>query len=215
MVATFFQGVVLGQFVLGFKVSGRAFDGTSWDWLHPFTLATGLGLVAGYALLGSTWLVMKTEGPLQTWARRKARHTLLGTLAFIAMVSIVTPFIDAQVMARWFAWPNLAYLAPVPLLTGALAWAMWRALQRTTPAAETQPFAAAMGLFGLCYLGLAISLFPYIVPHALTLWQAAATPKTQAFLLIGTLFILPIIFMYTGWSYWVFRGKVKDNFGYH
>ena len=215
LVATFFQGVVLGQFVLGFKVEGGEFAGTSWDWLHPFALATGFGLIAGYALLGATWLVMKTENDLQAWARRWSKRALIGTLAFIGMVSVVTPFVDPNVMQRWFAWPNLAFVAPVPIATAIVAWVLWRALHRRSQAAEIQPFFAAMALFGFCYLGLAISLFPYIVPHALTLWQAAAPPSTQAFLLIGTLFILPIVFMYTGWSYWVFRGKAKAGQGYH
>jgi cytochrome d ubiquinol oxidase subunit II len=215
IIATFFQGVVLGQFVLGFKVEGAEFAGRSWDWIHPFVLATGLGLIAGYALLGATWLIMKTENGLQAWSRHWSRRALIATLAFIAMVSVVTPFVDSRVMARWFSWPNLAFLAPVPILTGAVAWGMWRAVQRSNRAAEVQPFAAAMALFGLCYLGLTISLFPFIVPYSLTLWQAAATPKTQAFLLIGTLFILPIVFMYTGWSYWVFRGKVQTTQGSH
>ena len=215
IVATFFQGVVLGQFVLGFKVEGGEFVGTSWDWLHPFALATGLGLIAGYALLGATWLVMKTENDLQAWARRWSKRALIGTLTFIGMVSVFTPFVDPNVMQRWFSWPNLGFVAPVPIATAVVAWVLWRALHRETRAAEIQPFFAAMALFGFCYLGLAISLFPYIVPRALTLWQAAAPLKTQAFLLIGTLFILPIVFMYTGWSYWVFRGKVQSGPGYH
>ncbi|MGN6389461.1 MAG: cytochrome d ubiquinol oxidase subunit II [Burkholderiaceae bacterium] len=214
-VATFFQGVVLGQFVVGFNVKNGLFGGTPWDWVHPFILLTGLGLMAGYLLLGATWLVIKTEGPLQDWSKRMARLSLLGTLAFIAMVSIVTPFIDRNVVERWFSWPNIAFLAPIPLLTAGTAWLLWRWLRRDVPARDAHPFLAAMVLFALCYLGLGISLFPYVVPHQLTLWDAAATPKTQAFLLIGTLFILPVIFMYTGWSYWVFRGKVREDLGYH
>src|SRR5918992_1238427 len=183
LIATFTQGCVLGKFVLGFAVSGRQYAGTSWDWVHPFVLAVGVGLVFGYLLLGATWLVMKTEGALQDWARAKARLGLFGTLAFIGMVSLWTPFLDARIAARWFSWPNLA-------------------------------FVAAMGLFAMCYLGLAISLFPYVVAPTITLWDAAAAPQSQAFLLIGTLFLLPIILMYTGWSYWVFRGKVRADAGY-
>ncbi len=212
LVATFAQGCVLGQFVLGFKVSGRQFAGSTLDWVHPFVLAVGVGLVFGYGLLGATWLVMKTQGELQDWARRKARIALLGVLAFIVLVSVWTPLLHERIAQRWFSWPNLAFLAPVPVVTALLALWLWRALERGQDAA---PFIAAMGLFGMSYLGLAISLFPYIVPHTLTLWDAAGAPQAQAFLLIGTLFLIPFIFMYTGWSYWVFRGKVRSDAGYH
>jgi cytochrome bd ubiquinol oxidase subunit II len=212
LVATFAQGCVLGKFVRGFPVSGRQYTGTSWDWIEPFVLAVGVGLVFGYLLLGATWLVMKTEGPLQDWARAKARLGLWGVLAFIAMVSLWTPFLDARIAARWFDWPNVAFLAPVPIATAAIAWWLWRSLARGR---EVAPFFAALGLFALCYLGLGISLFPYVAPPSITLYDAAAAPQSQAFLLLGTLFLLPIILMYTGWSYWVFRGKVRAEHGYH
>ena len=212
LIATFAQGCVLGKFVLGFAVNGRQYAGTSWDWLHPFVLAVGVGLVFGYLLLGSTWLVMKMEGELQDWARAKARIGIAGTLAFIGMVSLWTPLFDARIAARWCAWPSVALLAPVPIATAAIAWWLWTALRRGS---DTAPFVAAMGLFAMCYLGLAISLFPYIVPPSVTLWDAAAAPQSQAFLLIGTLFLFPIILMYTAWSYWVFRGKATTEKGYH
>jgi len=211
LVATFAQGCVLGKFVLGFEVSGRQYAGTSWDWVHPFVLAVGVGLVFGYLLLGATWLVMKTEGALADWARACARIGLFGTLTFIGMVSLWTPFLDARIAARWFSWPNIALLAPVPMATAAIGWWLWVSLRR---ARDIAPFIAAMGLFAMCYLGLAISLFPYVVAPTITLWDAAAAPQSQAFLLIGTLFLLPIILMYTGWSYWVFRGKVRADAGY-
>jgi len=212
LVATFAQGCVLGKFVQGFDVAGRQYAGASWDWLHPFVLAVGVGLLFGYTLLGATWLVMKTEGKLQDWARRKARFSLLGVIAFIAMVSIWTPFLEPRIAGRWFSWPNIAWLAPVPVVTAAIAWWLWRSLAHGR---DVAPFIAAMGLFAMCYLGLAISLFPYVVPHTITLWDAAAAPSSQAFLLLGTLFLLPIILTYTGWSYWVFRGKVRGDMGYH
>ena len=211
-IATFFQGVVLGMYVEGFTVTGRVFSGTSFDWVAPFPLATGIGLLFGYALLGATWLVMKTEGDLQRWARRHATVALYGVLAFIAMVSVWTPIVHPQIAQRWFSLPNLLYLAIVPLITAGIAWATWRALRRDS---DYVPFIGAMGLFAMCYLGLAISLFPYVVPYKLTLWDAAAVPSTQMFLLIGTLFLLPIIFTYIGWSYYVFRGKVTSEGGYH
>ena len=212
VVATFAQGCVLGKFVLGFEVSGRQYAGSLFDWLHPFVIAVGVGLLFGYALLGATWIVMKTDGPLRDWARGKARIALFGVLGFIALVSVWTPFMHEHIAERWFSWPNIAWLSPVPLVTAALALWLWRAIERRQ---DVAPFLAAMGLFAMCYLGLGVSLFPYIVPHRLTLWEAAGAPQAQAFLLIGTLFLIPIIFTYTAWSYWVFRGKVRGGGGYH
>ena len=211
-IATFSQGVVLGMYVQGFEVTGRTFSGTSFDWVRPFPLATGVGLLFGYTLLGATWVVMKTEGDLQAWARARATIALYGVLAFIAMVSLWTPLLHQQIASRWFSLPNVLYLSVVPIITGVIAWATWRALRHDS---DYVPFIGAMGLFAMCYLGLGISLFPYVVPYTHTLWQAAAAPSTQTFLLVGTLFLLPIIFMYIGWSYYVFRGKVTSHDGYH
>ena len=210
LLATFAQGVILGNFVQGFPVSGRAFAGTSWDWFSPFPLLTGIGLVFGYALLGATWLVMKTEGELQAWARRIALPCLLGVLAFIGLMSVWTPLADARIAQRWFAWPNWLWFAPVPLLTLGLAFGLYRALRSGR---EVLPFLCAFGLFFLAFTGLVISLWPYIVPPSITLWDAAAHPKSQAFMMVGTLFLLPVILGYVAWSYWVFRGKVRG--GYH
>ena len=212
LAATFAQGCVLGKFILGFEVNGRQYAGSTWDWVHPFVLAVGVGLVLGYMLLGAAWLVMKTEGALQDWARSKARLASFGVLAFIVLVSVWTPFLHEHIAARWFSWPNLLFFSPVPVITALLALWLWRALSR---GGEAAPLLAAMGLFALCYLGLAISLFPYVVPHQVTLWDAATAPEGQAFLLIGTMFLIPVIFIYSGWSYWVFRGKVKAGAGYH
>jgi cytochrome bd ubiquinol oxidase subunit II len=212
LIATFSQGIVLGAYVQGFEVRGRHFSGSSFDWLAPFPILTGLGLVAGYCLLGATWLVMKTEGDLQNWARRRSRYFTFGVLAFIAMVSIWTPLANEGIAARWFSWPNIAFLSPVPIVTAAIAYLLFRSLKSKR---ELAPFVGAMGLFVMCYLGLGVSLWPNVVPHSISLWDAAAAPSTQAFLAVGTMFLLPIIFFYTGWSYWVFRGKVKGDMGYH
>ena len=212
LTATFFQGVVLGTYVSGFPVTGRAFAGTTLYWLQPFPLLTGVGLVFGYVLLGATWLVLKTEGELQRWARQAATIALFGVLAFIAMVSIWTPLLQPFVAQRWFSWPNIALLAPVPVLTALIAFATWRGLRRN---AEYLPFIGAMGLFAMCYLGLGISLFPYVVPYVITLRDAASSPSTQTFLAVGTMFLLPLVFLYTFWSYYVFRGKVRGGLMYH
>jgi cytochrome d ubiquinol oxidase subunit II len=211
-VATFAQGLVLGSFIQGFKVEGRVFTGSSFDFVTPFALLTGVALMFGYALLGAGWVIMKTETDLQEWSRRAGKICLLGVFFCIAAVSIWTPLASTIIMARWFAWPNWAFLIPLPIGTLLLGLYTWRALGQKS---EWQPFLAAIGLFLLSYLGVAISLWPMIVPGHFTLWEAASSEATQAFLLVGTLFLLPVILFYTGWSYWVFRGKVREGIGYH
>ena len=211
-IATFAQGLVLGTFIQGFRVSGRQFAGTSFDFLSPFALLTGFALLFGYGLLGAGWLILKTEGNVQAAARRQGRICLIAVLMAIGIVSIWTPFMSETIAARWFAWPNIAFLAPVPLATAAVAWLTWHALGSET---QATPFFGAIGLFVLSYLGIAISLYPMIVPYHFTLWEAASSDRTQAFLLVGTLALLPVILMYIGWSYWVFRGKVRSEIGYH
>jgi cytochrome d ubiquinol oxidase subunit II len=210
--AAFAQGVVLGAFIQGFQVEGRQFVGGSFDCFTPFSIFTGVALMSGYALLGAGWLIIKTEGDLQDWARALGRRCLVGVTLAVAIVSMWTPFIDAHIAARWFSWPNIAILAPMPLITAGLVWYEWRSLNDRS---EYAPFLAALGLFVVSYLGIAISLWPMIVPRHFTLEEAAASQSTQAFLLIGTLVLLPIILVYTAWSYWVFRGKVRSNIGYH
>ena len=212
VIATFAQGLVLGTFVQGIPVAGRAYAGGSFDWATPFALLTGAGLVVGYALIGACWLMMKTEGALKDWACSRARLLAVGVAAFIAMVSIWTPILQPQIAQRWFSWPHVAWLWPVPIATLALFVWLWRSLAAKR---DVAPFLAAMGLFVMCYLGLAISIWPMVVPYTISLWAAASSTKSQSFLGLGTMFLLPIIFMYTGWSYWVFRGKVKADAGYH
>jgi cytochrome d ubiquinol oxidase subunit II len=212
IIATFAQGAVLGAFIQGFRVQGRAFAGTSFDWLTPFSVLTGLALVFGYALLGAGWLIIKTEGDLQDWSRRAAGRCLIAVVIAVGAVSVWTPLANDDIARRWFSWPNIAYLSPVPILTLAVVVWLWRSLSNRS---TFGPFVAAMCLFLLSYLGIAISLWPMIVPHVFTLWDAASSPSTQAFLLVGTLFLLPVILLYTAWSYWVFRGKVRRDIGYH
>ncbi|MGB6536355.1 MAG: cytochrome d ubiquinol oxidase subunit II [Xanthobacteraceae bacterium] len=211
-VATFAQGVVLGTFIQGFKVDGRHFTGTSFDWVTPFALLTGLALMVGYGLLGAGWLVLKTEGDLQEWARRAGRICLIAVVVSIIAVSLWTPIANAEIARRWFSWPNIGFLAPVPVITGLIVIVEWYALLRRH---ELTPFLGAVGLFLMSFIGIAISVWPMIVPYHYTLWEAASSESTQAFLLIGTLFLLPVILMYTAWSYWVFRGKVRGDIGYH
>ncbi|HZS83935.1 MAG TPA: cytochrome d ubiquinol oxidase subunit II [Stellaceae bacterium] len=211
-IATFAQGIVLGAFIQGFEVDGRQFSGGSLDCFTPFSIFTGVALLFGYGLLGAGWLVLKTQGALQDWARRHGRWCFIGVIVAIAVVSVWTPLMRAEIARRWFTWPNIAFLSPVPILTLLLAYWEWRSLNNRS---EVAPFIGGMCLFLLAYIGIAISLWPMIVPYRFTLWEAASSPSTQAFLLVGTLFLLPIILMYTGWSYWVFRGKVRAELGYH
>jgi len=211
-IATFAQGMVLGSFIQGFQVSGRVFSGTSFDFLTPFSILTGIALLFGYGLLGAGWLILKTEGDIQDTARRQGRVCLIGVLAAIGIVSVWTPIMNPAIASRWFAFPNMLFLAPVPIATAAVALLTWRALHGRS---EILPFIGGIGLFVLSFTGIAVSLFPMIVPPHFTLWQAASSDRTQAFLLVGTLVLLPVILMYTSWSYWVFRGKVRPDIGYH
>jgi cytochrome d ubiquinol oxidase subunit II len=211
LIATFSQGMILGAFVQGFQTDGRHYTGGSWDFLTFFTVLTGIALIGGYTLLGAGWLIIKTEGDLQAWARRMGRGALLFVAAGIALVSVWTPWMEQRIFQRWFAWPGIAYLAPIPLATAAVIIWAWRSLGRGR---STSPMLAASLLFLLAYVGIGISLWPTIVPYRVTLWQAASSPSTQAFLLVGALPLLPVILMYSGWSYWVFRGKVHSDIGY-
>ena len=204
IVAAFAQGVALGALVQGIPIQGRAYAGGWWDWLTPFSLLTGLALVAGYALLGATWLILKTDGEVQSKAARLARLTGLATVVFIGVVSLWTPFLEPQYMARWFDFPQILYTAPVPLLVAASAYALLRGLNEGR---ELSPFLAAQSLFLLSYIGIGISFYPYIVPPSLSIWQAAAPPESQGFLLVGTMVLVPLILAYTAYAYWVFRGK--------
>ena len=210
-VAAFFQGVSLGAYLQGIPVSGRSYAGGPLDWLAPFPLAAGAGVMIAYTLLGATWLVMKTEGELQRRMVRLARPFTWLLLGAIAVVSVWTPLAHHEVAERWFGFPNLLILSPVPLLVVVSAMLLLRALHRDP---QRLPFVAALALVLLGYAGMAISIWPHIVPPTITIAEAAAPPQTQGFALVGTLFVLPFILGYTFWSYRVFRGKVTSE-GYH
>jgi cytochrome d ubiquinol oxidase subunit II len=210
--ATFFQGVVLGAYIRGIPVAGHAYAGGPLDWISPFSLFTGIGLLVTYALLGSTWLIMKTDGALQLRAYWLTRWLTWKLLAVIVVVSVWTPLADAAIAARWFRLPNLLWFSPVPLLVAASAWLLLRSVSRK---AQAMPFLSTLALVFLGYSGLGISLWPNIVPPAISIWQASSPPESQGFALVGALVIIPIILAYTVWSYYVFRGKVKPGQGYH
>jgi cytochrome d ubiquinol oxidase subunit II len=210
--AAFFQGVALGAFLQGIPVAGRAYAGGPLDWLAPFPLLCGVGVMIAYTLLGSTWLIMKTEGELQLRMIQVARPFGLMLLGAICVVSVWTPLTHPEVAARWFSFPNIVLFAPVPLLVAAGIFWLLRSLKGEP---HLSPFIAALGLIFLGYTGMAISIWPNIVPPVVSIWTASSPPQSQGFALVGTLFILPFILGYTVWSYYVFRGKVKTGEGYH
>lgn len=210
--ATFFQGVTLGAFLNGVVVVEGRYAGGAWDWISAFSLFTGLGLIVAYALLGSTWLVMKTEGAQQAAMRSLARRLAWGLLAVIAAISVWTPLIHDSIRLRWFTLPNLYFFSPVPILVVVTMRALLKALQEDVHAT---PFVLTLVLIFLGYSGLGISLWPNIIPPNITVWQASGPPQSLGFALVGALLIVPIILVYTAWGYWVFRGKVRQGEGYH
>jgi cytochrome d ubiquinol oxidase subunit II len=212
IVAAFAQGVAMGALVQGIPVVGRAYSGGWWDWLSPFSLLTGVALVVGYALLGATWLMLKTEGHVAQQALRAARVLGVALLGLIVVVSLWTPFLHEHFMSKWFAWPAMVFVAPVPILVLVCAVLFFKGISQDKPLTA---FLSVQGLFVLSYMGLLISFFPYIVPSAVTLWQAAAPDKSLKFLLVGAVVLLPMILAYTAYAYWVFRGKVRPTHHYH
>jgi cytochrome bd ubiquinol oxidase subunit II len=210
--AAMMQGIALGALVQGIDVEGRQYAGGWWDWLTPFSVVTGIAVLVGYALLGATWLNLKATGPIQQTSRRIALIAGIATLALIGVVSLWTPFLDPVYFERWFRWPTAFFSAFVPLLLAVCAFLLWHGLSRGR---DLQAFLAALGLFVLSMAGLGISFFPYIVPGSLTIAEAAAPDESLSFLLIGATVLVPIILAYTGYSYWVFRGKVDPEEGYH
>ena len=215
LVAAFAQGVTLGGFLQGIEVdmATRSYSGGWWDWLTPFSVTVGLAVVTGYMMLGATWLVMKTEGPLQERMRARAWPLGLATLGFIGAVSLWTPFLQDGYFARWFAGWGIGLSVLVAATVGGIALLMFRSL--TLHHHEYRPFVLTLVLFGLCFGGLGICMFPYIVPTEVTIWQAAAPRNSQIFMLVGAAVLIPVILAYTAYAYWVFRGKVDPEAGYH
>ena len=211
LLAAFMQGVIIGAVVQGVKVSGRSFGGGAFDWLSAYSIMTGVALIFGYALLGATWLVMKTEDATQDWARKCAAYTLGYVGLFLAVVSISMPVTNADIRALWFSLPNFFLLLPIPLASLVLIVMIWRDLHTGR---EYRPFFMSIGIFLTAYLGLGISLWPYAVPYAVTFRQAAAAAPSQSLLLVGTVFLLPLVLGYTGYCYYVFRGKASHESAY-
>jgi cytochrome d ubiquinol oxidase subunit II len=211
LLATFMQGVTLGALLQGISVIGRSYSGAWWEWLSWFSLLTGASLVVAYALLGACWLIWKTDGQLQADARRLARIAMPGLLIAIGAVSLATPFVERKYFERWFEFPGLLVAVPMPLLVLWISIALWWSIGRGR---DWMPFVFALLLFLLTMAGLAISIWPDVVPGRVTIWEAAAPHNSQLFMLVGALVLIPIILAYTAFSYWVFRGKVGEE-GYH
>ena len=211
-VATFFQGVVLGALIGGVKVANGVFAGGPFDWLTPFALFTGLGLLVAFALLGCTWLIVKTAGELQAHMKVLARPLTWALLAVIVAISLWTPLTNAAIARRWFSVPNIYWLSPVPILVAITFWQLLKSIRGET---HVGPFLLTLCLVFLGYAGLGISVWPHVVPPSMTIWDAAGPPQSLGFALVGALLVIPIILMYTALGYYVFRGKVDASQGYH
>jgi len=212
LAAAFAQGLMLGAIVEGMPLQGGKYLGGPFAWFSPFSMLTGTAVVFGYALLGATWLIMKTDGVTQTIVYALTRPLVAVVVAFMALVSAWLPFLSSQIMARWFESGNFIWLSPVPILALVNAVALWRAVMRK---AEIAPFVLALCFFALGFLGLLLGIWPNLLPPNLSIWDAAAPPASQGFVLVGTLIMLPAVLGYTWWSYSVFRGKVRLGEGYH
>jgi cytochrome d ubiquinol oxidase subunit II len=210
--AAFAQGLTLGGLLQGIKVAGRVYAGGWWDWLNGFTVLCGVAVVTGYALLGACWLIWRTEGEMQRRARLYAEALSVIVLVFIGVVSLWTPFLNPVFWHRWFEYPGVLLTAPVPVLLLLLAWGFWIGILRHHHAT---PFFCVVGWFVLCFVGLGVSIWPMLVPPSISIWQAASPPSSQLFLLVGASVLIPMILAYTGYSYWVFRGKVGAGTSYH
>lgn len=203
--AAFCQGMILGAFVEGVEVDGRNFSGGPFDWATGFSLVTGMAVVAGYGLLGATWLVMKTEDVTHGWARRVGLYMLIFVGIFMAVVSIAVPFLNERIRDFWFSVPNIYFLSLIPFLTGGMFLLLWRDLFKADR--DFRPFFLSIGIFLMGYIGLGISLFPWLIPYHYTIWDAAASGPGLSLLLVGVVPLLPIILGYTAYSYYIFRGK--------
>lgn len=211
--AALFQGIMLGKFIQGFGAAPMAPGVANQEWLTPFSLMAGLGVVIGYALLGATWLIIKTSGQLQKTMRFLAQRLFIIIVMFVVGVSIWSPLTSDFIYARWFSLSHFFWLSPLPIATFILA--AYGFLKLRDERAEVSPFLSVIGIFILSYAGFGISTWPYLIPHSVTIWQAAASESSLKFLLVGVLLLLPLLLGYTAYAYYIFRGKVESHHGYH
>ena len=208
--AALMQGMILGGIVQGITVEGRGFSGGAFDWLTAFSFMTALGVVCGYILLGATWLILKTDGDTQKWARRTAKYILLFVMIFLGLVSLWVPYLDNNIHQRWFG-DLFIWLLPVPVITAAIFGVLIYSLKTNK---EFLPFLCSALIFIMGFIGLALSLWPYAVPHTITIWDAAAAHESLSLMLVGVVIMLPIILAYTAYCYYIFRGKVSAEHTY-
>lgn len=210
LLAALMQGIILGNFIQGIEVQHRSFAGGALDWVNGFSIITAIAMVFGYALLGATWLIMKTDNNTQKWAKKAAKYVLVYVGIFMAIITITMPFIEQRIIALWFSLPNFLFLLPIPIISIMAFYQIYRDLNADN-GHDARPFLLTILLFFLSYFGICISLYPWIVPFQMDLWQAAAASTSQSLVLIGVVIFLPIILSYTAYVYYIFRGKVGDK----
>lgn len=210
LLAAFMQGVILGNIVQGFSITGRQFSGGSWDWAGSFAILNGIALIFGYALLGSTWLIMKTTDTTQKWAYQITPYLLSFVVLFVCIVAVVLPFIDTHnIRFTWLMQPWSSVLFLVGILSVAFVFTILS--DSYAGKFEKRPFMLSCGLFILGFIVLGISLWPWIVPYQFTFWEAAASSTSLSLMLIGVALFLPLILTYTVLCYYVFRGKASEG----
>lgn len=209
ILCAFMQGIILGSLVEGMPLLAHTYiDLPAFIWFSPFAILTGVAVVFGYALLGSTWVILKTTGDTQLIAHHLARPLMMVVLAFMLLVSCWLPFLDTRIMHKWFSWPSILYLSPIPILTIINALFLWLAVIKKH---EYTPFILSLTLFFLGFIGLVVGMWPNLVPPNMSLWDAASPVESQTFLLVGVVIMIPIILINTAFSYYVFRGKVTEH----
>lgn len=206
--ASFCQGITLGALLQGVKIADGRFVGGAFDWFSPFSVFCGIGVLVTYAALGCGWLIMKTEGELQAKMRMVMRPMIAVLLVIIGIISLWTVLALPAVAERWFGHGDVIYFLPVPILVVVCVYGIFKTVRERH---DTMPFYLTLALCFLGFTGLVISIWPNIVPPSLTIWEASSPHESQLFALVGTLFILPIIFVYHFMQYRVFKGKVREG----
>lgn len=212
ILVAFSQGVILGTFIQGFEPGKTIISSSFYEWFTPFSFAIGIAVMVGYALLGSTWLIAKTTQDLQKRMYPIAKLCLAGVGVFIIYASLFTPLVDPSVIEKWFSYPNFILLSPLPIFTAIAGYLCWQSLNGEC---EYQPFTYSLLLFLCPLIGFIISIWPYIIPHQVTIWQAASPVGTQIFTLVGVVILLPVLLGYTAYAYRVFEGKVTSETDHH
>lgn len=213
LIAALAQGFILGGFLEGVSVANNKFSGVPFGWLTPFSVFCGIALVFSYALLGSTWVIMKTHGKTHDWAQKVSTYVGMYVFLFAGIISLFAPFLNGYIFARWFTWENIVVIGWLPVLVISGFVYLYKVLHTYNESNDYKPFLVTIGLFTLLCLGFAFSIWPYILPYNITIWQGAAASRSQSLLLVGALLVVPIMLVYVAYSYYIFRGKT-DIEGY-